>query len=171
MSVGGSYEYGKLEIANFIHDRFAFGSSLLDVGAGGGTYGYYLGAGYNMEAVELWPDSINVLKGMVQYTMVHEVDIRDFEYEHEYDLIIFGDVLEHLSVEDAQKVLAEAEKHAKHILIGIPYMLPQEAIYGNEAEIHRQPDLTYANFKERYQGYNLLLGRLDLYGYYYKTIK
>lgn len=171
MGVGGSYSYGKVEIATFIHDRFPFGSYILDVGAGGGTYGYYLGVGYNLEAVELWPESIQALQNAAHYTKVHAIDIRDFKYEHDYDLIIFGDVLEHLTISDAQRVLQEAEKHTKYILIGVPYMLPQEAIYGNVAEEHLQPDLTPTNFKERYPGYYLLMGRNDLYGYYCKDCR
>lgn len=168
MGTGGSYQYCKIEIANFLKERFSLGSNILDVGAGCGTYGYYLGAGYNLEAVELWQESIDVLSEHQSYTKVYPVDIRNFKYEKDYDLIIFGDVLEHLTVADAQKVLKEAEKHAAHILIGVPYMLEQEAIYGNEAEVHLQPDLTHKNFKERYPGYNLIIGRFDLYGYYYK---
>lgn len=168
MSTGGSYQYGKIEICTFIKDHFPLGSQILDVGAGGGTYGYYLGVGYNLEAVELWPESVEHLKTMPAYSAVHASDIRDFKYEKSYDLIIFGDVLEHLSVKDAKEVLAEAEKHASHIIIAVPYMLPQEAIYGNEAEIHLQPDITPDNFKKRYPGYDFLFGRYDLYGYYYR---
>lgn len=168
MSVGGSYQWGKIEVCTAIKSRFDVGASILDVGAGGGTYGYYLGVGYNLEAVELWPESIAALKSMCAYIKVYETDIRNFEYPHNYDLIIFGDVLEHLNVEDAQNVLKEAEKHSKHVLIAVPYMYPQEAIYGNEAEEHLQPDLTMSNFKERYPGYELLFGRAELYGYYYK---
>jgi len=163
---GGSYQYGKIEICNFVAENIQTGSTILDVGAGCGTYRYYLGSHYNWEAVEVWQESVDALKQT--YNKVYQEDIRKFEYTKDYDLIIFGDVLEHLTVEDAQKVLKEATKHAKHILIGVPYMYEQEAIYGNEAEVHLQPDLTHNNFKERYPGFNFIFGRFDIYGYYWR---
>lgn len=166
MSAGGSYQYGKIEITNFLRERLSFGDEILDVGAGCGTYRWYLGSGYNMDAVEVWPEAIDGLKEM--YRNVFQEDIRTFEYKQNYDLIIFGDILEHLSVEDAKRVLNEAKKHSKHILIAVPYQYEQDALYGNEAEIHLQPDLTHKIFKERYPGFDLIFGRFDLYGYYYK---
>ena len=33
------------------------------------------------------------------------MDIRNFEYPTDYDLVIFGDVLEHMTVKEAQLVL------------------------------------------------------------------
>lgn len=166
MNAGGSTDYAKVEITNFIKDHIYLGAKILDVGAGSGTYRYYLGAGYVLDAVEVWKEAADSIAPY--YHTVYNMDIRDFEYPYDYDLIIFGDVLEHLTVEDAKMVLAEAEKHAKHILIGIPYQYEQDALYGNEAEKHLQPDLTHEIFKQRYPGYKLLIGRFDFYGYYYK---
>ena len=166
MGQGISTTYGKVEVTNFLKERFSLGDNILDVGAGSGTWRWYLGSGYNIEAIEIWPESVEAIKNY--YNIVYQIDVREFKYPHDYDLIIFGDIIEHLTVEDAQAVLAEAEKHAKHILIGVPYLNPQDNIYGNEAERHLQPDLTHKIFKERYPGYKLLLGRFDYYGYYYK---
>lgn len=171
MGVGGSYSYNKIEICNFLKERLyeegILDPVILDVGAGGGTYKYYFGPSYNMEAVEIWPESIEKLKEF-KYSEIYEQDIREFEYPKVYDLIIFGDIIEHLSVEDAQNVLKKAERYGKHIMVGVPFKLEQEAIYGNEAERHIQSDLTYELFKERYPGYKLIIGRTDLYGYFYK---
>lgn len=166
MELGCSTEYGKAEVINFLKERFPIGSYILDVGAGGGTYRNYMGFGYNMDAVELWPEAVEYIKPM--YRNVYQKDIREFEYEQDYDLIIFGDIIEHLPVEDAKKVLAEASKHAKHILIGVPYHSHRGPIYGNDAEEHIQDDLTHPVFKERYPDFPLLFGYLDFYGYYYK---
>lgn len=78
-------------------------AKILDVGAGGGTYYKLLGPQYNWTAVEIWKESAEYIKQF--YNTVYQIDIRDFQYQEDYDLIIFGDILEHLSVEDAKKVL------------------------------------------------------------------
>lgn len=168
MSVGGSYQIGKEEITQFLKDRLEKGVRILDVGAGGGTYKHYLGDDYTFEAVEVWKESIEVLNKT--YDKVYSIDIRDFSYENDYDLIIFGDVLEHLSVKDAQKVLKKARKHAKAIMVAVPYLYEQEALYGNEAEVHVQSDLTPELFEERYPGFKTVL-KYDEYGYYYQDLK
>ncbi len=53
-----------------------------------------------MDAVEAYGPNLRLLNG---YRKFFRADIRGFRYDR-YDLIIFGDVLEHLSVEDAQTV-------------------------------------------------------------------
>lgn len=166
MGLGGSYQEGKAEISAFLHKTLRRGASILDVGAGGGTYRYYLGSDCEMEAVEVWPEAIEELRK--SYDKVYPQDIRDFRYEKTYDLVIFGDVLEHLSVEDAQRVLNEAKTHSKAIMVAVPYMYEQDALYGNEAEVHLQPDLTPEVFDERYPGFDRIVAIEGAYGYYYK---
>lgn len=95
-------------------------------------------------------------------------DIREFQYTRRYNLIIFGDILEHLTVEDAQMVLCEAKKWGEHILIGVPYLYKQEPLYGNEAERHLQEDLTHEIFTLRYPEYEFIFGKFGFYGYYYR---
>lgn len=165
MGMGGSMPYGKIEITNFLRERIPFGSTILDIGAGCGTYHYYMGCGYVWEAVEIWPESVAALKEW--YNQIYEMDIRDFKYPKHYDLIILGDVLEHLNVEDAQLVLQQAKEHADRVMVGVPFLYEQDEMYGNKAEEHLQPDLTHEIFKQRYPGMELIIGRYDLYGYYY----
>jgi hypothetical protein len=167
MKAGVSTKYGKVEITNFIKERFPISAEILDVGAGSGTYKYYLGKEYiNIDAVELWPEAITGLKQ--NYRAVYQKDIREFQYTRRYNLIIFGDILEHLTVEDAQMVLCEAKKWGEHILIGVPYLYKQEPLYGNEAERHLQEDLTHEIFTLRYPEYEFIFGKFDFYGYYYR---
>lgn len=167
MNLGDSTFYGKSLIRDFLLSHFNPESLILDVGAGKGTYKQLLGEDYrNIDAVEVWPEAVSLLTQT--YNNVYQIDIRDFKYPKNYDLIIFGDILEHLTVADAKKVLNEAEKHSKHILIGVPYNYKQGVLYGNELERHLQDDLTFEIFKIRYPGYKFLFGRFDFYGYYYK---
>lgn len=165
---GGSFPYGKEQIAAYLKQFLEDGDSILDVGAGGGTYYHYLGPNYKWSAVEIWHNSALYLQNF--YETVYEIDIKDFDYPEDYDLIIFGDVLEHLSVEDAQRVLKKAKQHTKAILIAVPYNYEQDEMYGNKAEIHLQPDLTPTNFEERYPGYQKIMTvnyNEPIYGYYF----
>lgn len=88
-----------------------------------------------------------------------------FEYDY-YDLIIFGDVFEHLSVEDAQKVLDYAYNRCKNFIVAVPYHYVQGSTE-NKWKEHIQDDLTIDNIKERYPYLKLLYGD-SVYRYYIK---
>lgn len=75
-----------------------------------------------------------------------------------------GDILEHLSVKDAQMTIAYAKDHCDMLVIAIPYQLEQEA-NDNPTELHIQPDLTNEIFNERYPGFTLFCNN-EFYGYY-----
>ena len=166
---GYSYSWGKPEIADYLLNKLKPNASILDVGAGGGIYRDLLGYDFKWSAVEIWKDTADYL--VDKYDKVYNVDIRNFEYTENYDLIIFGDVIEHLSVEDAQVVIDKAKQHSNSIMIAVPYMLEQESLYGNESEKHLQADLTEENFKERYPDFDAVhivkTENSSIYGYYY----
>ena len=161
----GSYSYGKNEVCAWIREHFpAERSTILDVGACDGNWLHRLPEYMAMDAVEAFRPNIKNLWG---YRQVFCTDIRDFEFEH-YDLIIFGDVIEHLSVEDAQKVLAYAVPRCRDLVIAVPFLYEQDALYGNPWEIHLQPDLTAELFAERYPGFEVLCDPGHDYCYYHK---
>ena len=161
-----SYDYGKIEIVNYIYQHFAPGSTCLDVGACDGKWCDLLGHYLTMDAVEIWAPNIieHALKN--KYRRVWECDAYDFKYDR-YDLIIFGDVIEHMTVERAQRVLEYAKGRCKDMIIGVPFMYPQDAIYGNPYEEHIQPDLTDKIFHERYPGFTMLCQPRGDYAYYH----
>ena len=162
-----SYSYYKEEVSNFLKGRFDKTAKVLDVGAGEGTYYKYLGDYFeNMEAVEVFKPNIDKYGLRNMYKAVWNCDIRDFEYNF-YDIIIFGDVIEHLDVNDAQKVLKYAYDRCEELIVAIPYELEQGICENNEYEIHKQPDLTVKIMKERYP-YLRCLYRNNEYGYYVK---
>ena len=68
-----------------------------------------------------------------------------------------GDVLEHLTVEDAQKVLNQVLQHCKYVLVAVPFMLPQDGDDDNPFEEHKQADLNFDTMKNRYPQLHLLL--------------
>lgn len=165
--MAGSYPYFKDDVAKYLKEKYTENARVLDVGAGNGTYYNYLGNYFKeMDAVEVFEPNIKEYDLESKYHKVYNADIRDFEYGY-YDIIIFGDVLEHLTVEEAQKVLDYALDRCDEVIVAVPYMYEQGEIYGNKYEIHLQPDLTKENMLERYPRLKLLCG-CDAYAYYIK---
>lgn len=162
----GSYNEGKGEVRKWILEHFPRESSVLDVGACDGKWRLILYEYDNIDAVEAFPANAERIKHLYRNTFL--TDICEFGYKW-YDLIIFGDVLEHLSVERAQAVLEFARPRCKDMVIGIPFQYKQDAIYGNPWERHIQDDLTPERFDERYPGFKMLLRARRDYAYYIKA--
>ena len=160
-----SYNYGKNEIVKWIKDRFPEGSTCLDVGACDGIWSDLLRHHLEMYACEIWKPNVDKIAG--KYEVVFWTDISQLFYPY-YDLVIFGDVLEHMSVEKAQKVLEYAKDHCKDYIVAVPFMYSQGELYGNPYERHIQDDLTPELFDERYPGHELLLRPTYNYAYYHR---
>lgn len=166
--LGTSTWVGKQEIRKFLLPTLHPKDKILDVGPGGGTYYNLLGPEYEWTAVEIWHETAKYL--CETYDHVYEGNILDFWYPEDYDLVIFGDVLEHLTAPDAQECVERAKLHSKAIMIAIPYNYPQDAIYGNEAERHLQTDMTPEIFDERYPGFELIFEYKGYAYYYWKKV-
>lgn len=160
----GSYDYGKKEVYAWIRENFPADSTILDVGAGDGKWRYALREYPKMDAVEIYEPHMRWLTG---YRKAYCADIRNFEYGR-YDLIIFGDVIEHLNAPDARAVLEYAMPRCRDLIVAVPWRYPQDALYGNPYEIHVQDDLTPALFAERYPGLAVLHDPGHGYCYYHK---
>jgi len=161
-----SYSIFKDKVGEWIRRNFDNGSTILDVGAGNGTYRDLLGDGYvNMDAVEIYYPNIIDYKLLEKYRSVANRNIVGLEYQH-YDLIIFGDIIEHLTVEEAKKVLDYAYPRCKNMIVAVPYRFHQGP-NENQWEEHKQADLTHAVFMERYPGFKPLYNN-NKYGYYIK---
>ena len=159
-----SYQLGKEMIKAIIKRDLPKGSTALDVGACDGAYFELLHDHLVIDAVEVWEPNVNQYNLKGRYRDVFIKDIRDFTYDH-YDLVIFGDIIEHMSVEDAQKVLEYAKQHSEEIVVAVPYNYKQGAIYGNPYERHIQDDLTEEIFLERYKGFIVSVPYYN-YGYF-----
>ena len=159
-----SLDIGKDAICNWIRRTFPVDSSILDVGACDGKWRNLLHEYPNVDAVEIFPPNASRIKPM--YRTVFCADVYDLQYD-DYDLIIFGDVIEHMTVERAQRVLQYAYPRCKDMVIGVPYQYKQDALYGNPYEKHIQDDLTEEIFDSRYRGFSLMLSVFN-YAYYHK---
>ena len=118
--------------------------TVLDVGAGAGVYldiiRRDLGNSVRVTAVEAWNPYIEQFNLKNRYDEVIAEDVRNVE-NFNYDLVIFGDVIEHMSEEDAVKMWELVSKQAKYAIISIPIIhYHQDAINGNPYEVHVEED-------------------------------
>lgn len=157
----------KQEITDYLKEKFDKNATILDVGAGEGTYLNYLQDYFtNIEAVEVFKPNIDNFKLEERYNKVYNANIKDFKYDF-YDIIIFGDVIEHLEVNEAQEVLKYALNRCQEMIVAVPYLNPQGIEEDNVYEIHKQDDLTDEIMKQRYPFLKNVF-KTDYYGYYIK---
>lgn len=160
-----SWPFYKKEIKKWIISNFNAEDSILDIGAGCGTYWDLLHENFkNIDAVEIYKPNIFDYNLLEKYRAVYNKNIVGLEYGY-YDLIIFGDVIEHMTVEDAKNVLSYAYDRCKSLIVSVPSCFPLEA-KENPYEKHIQDDLTSDIFRERYPFLRPLIGDI---GYMYYT--
>jgi hypothetical protein len=129
-------------------------TTVLDVGAGQGTYLNLirdgLGAGVIVNAVEVWQPYIDEFNLLNRYDKLFPIDVRDMD-NFGYDLVILGDVLEHMSESDALILWERISKQAKYAMISIPIIhYHQDAINGNPYEVHVEEDWTVERVLEKF---------------------
>lgn len=129
-------------------------STVLDVGAGQGVYldiiRRDLGDKVNVVAVEVWKPYIEQFNLIQRYDKVIESDIRNIN-DFNYDLVIFGDILEHMSEEDALNVWDMVSRQAKSAIISIPIIhYHQDAINNNPYEVHVEEDWNVDRVLEKF---------------------
>lgn len=127
-----------------------------DVGAGAGTYRDLIPLDQDTDrywtAVEIWKPYIRQFDLVSKYETVIDQDIRTYPFKDRrktpFDLIIFGDVLEHMPEDDARRLVLEAKKSFRWILVSVPIVhSPQGAVNGNPYEAH----LKHWSFEEMHE--------------------
>lgn len=156
-----SYPHFKYEVKVHLEGTIKPGQKVLDVGPGSGTYARLCDT-IPMDAVEIHAPYLKEFSLGIFYQKVYLGDIRTFDVTN-YDYIILGDVLEHMTFPEARAVLDRIAD--KRFLVAVPYLYPQGATGGNIYQTHHQEDLTPEIVAERYPELRLLIGNSD-YGYY-----
>lgn len=114
--------------------------TVLDVGAGSGTYAQLMRPAHGAcwTAVEAWEPYLAQFGLFGQYDAVITADARGLGAPiFAVDLVIAGDVLEHMTREDAQGVLSRIRQTAGNLIVSIPVLhLDQDAVNGNPYERH-----------------------------------
>ncbi len=145
-------------------------ATILDVGVGFGRWGILFrefleiwdNGRYNgkwqriIDGVEIFPDYIKDYHKYF-YDEIHLINALDYlSNTHKvYDLINFGDVIEHFSKDDGEKLIELALKKGKYVLINIPIgkQWHQEGTKDNPYEEHKS--IWYNNDFTKYKYYRI----------------
>ena len=133
---------GKDYVEDFYRDNIDKINSVFDIGCGRGIWagcfksikpevGWY--------GIEIWKPYVDKYKDNLNrlYNKIYIENIIKFEYKRNYDLIIMGDILEHVEYNSSIKVLKEAINNSKYFVVSIPLgeaVHPPE--HGNKYQEH-----------------------------------
>jgi hypothetical protein len=141
------FDWAGHRVREMITMKYPPDTRILDVGAGQGKYRALLPEYEYVYAVEVFEPYVadNRLRDL--YFKVFTEDIRDFVQSRDRIflwglVVVMGDVLEHLTREDAQQVLDQLRSHVSEIIVVVPYEYPQGEEDGNVHQEHLQDDLT-----------------------------
>lgn len=128
--------------------------TVLDVGAGQGVYlnliRESLGDKVIVSAVEVWQPYIDQFNLENRYDYLYPIDVKDM-ISFDYDLVILGDVLEHMPEQDALSLWDRISKEARYAIISIPIIhYHQDAINGNPYEVHVEEDWSTSRVLEKF---------------------
>ena len=160
--MSGSRPHGKQHTKAWLRSLPYKPIHALDVGTGDGKYQRLLlqvfpnrfsieggttvcQSGFHIEGIEIWKPYIERFNLEQRYDEIYNIDARKFDWTgKQYDVVFCGDVLEHMSKEDAVELVRNASLHSRHVLINIPiYHAEQGAEAGNPYETHVKPDWTH----------------------------
>lgn len=130
--------------------------TVLDVGAGQGKYAHLLPE-FTLDACEAWPETISEWQLDQRYRHVYVGEVQQLvrssqwrDGDLRWDVVIMGDVLEHLTVPDATETLSEFCAHSFEVIAVVPYRYQQGPEHGNPYQRHLQADLTPELMAQRY---------------------
>ena len=112
---------------------------VLDVGCGkGNIVKRYRTPGQHWTAMEVFKPYIDQYQLKTKYDKVICADAREHDYGTDtFDLAFAGDVLEHMSYEEAQDLMKRLQAAAPWVIISIPLgYYPQGTVNGNMYERH-----------------------------------
>lgn len=129
--------------------------TFLDVGPGIGAYGSLVKEHSPLtirHAVEIWAPYVHTYNLEQIYHKVYICDARIF-FNYSYDLVILGDVLEHMTRQEAIALWSEVTRSAKAAIISMPIIhYPQGEEEGNPYEEHVEEDWTHEEIMQTFTG-------------------
>ena len=137
-----SSEEGKSLVKDYFSIHSPKSMTLLDIGPGAGVYADLfdeIGVVGFSQAVEVWAPYIKRFNLDAKYNRVIIADVRylDWDLIGWNDIVVLGDVLEHLNFEEAKYVMGMAMLHGRWVVASFPIVeYPQGAEEGNPYEEH-----------------------------------
>lgn len=135
---GPFFGISALEGKRFIYDLFQDikPKKGLDVGCGSGTYARMFPR-LNWTGIEIWKPYVDRFYLDRLYERFLLTDARQWEPDDQYDVAIAGDVLEHMTVDEAVTLMDKLKACADVVIASIPVVhYPQDEIAGNPYEKH-----------------------------------
>lgn len=152
--VADVYDWAGLLVRDYVHEHHDPYTRILDVGAGYGKYRVLLRVFPNVDGCEVWLPTIDQERLRELYRDVVVGDVYDVvtndDWDDRYDLVVMGDVLEHLPVDRAQVVVDRVLAVGAKLLVVVPFLYPQGEEHGNVYQRHVQDDLTPELMATRY---------------------
>lgn len=142
----GSIRENNDDLIAFVHANQI--RTVLDVGVGRGTYSRILRRHVErIDGIEAWEPYVEQYALRSRYATLTLADVRDLAAADSrfdgYDLVIFGDVLEHMTPTEAAEVWTWAHGVASWGMISLPREhWPQGAERGNPFEAHDHEHIT-----------------------------
>lgn len=129
--------------------------TILDVGPGAGRYASLTRSvlpEVNITGLEIFEPYVERFGLNNLYDEVIVQDVRECT-NFNYDLTIFGDVLEHMTEEEAIEVWSKARKQSRNCIISIPTIhYPQGESEGNIHEVHVKDDWSDDQVLSKFEG-------------------
>lgn len=157
-----SLKSGKAETLAWFQANEASINTVVDIGPGSGTYVKLIRedakccANANWIGVEIWKPYIEEFNLESRYTEILNQDVRTINWEQvNPDVVIAGDVLEHMTKEDAIVLVDRILAVAKTLIVSIPirYMPQDEHAYDNPHEAHIKDDWSHDEVLETWGKY------------------
>jgi hypothetical protein len=155
--MGTSLRTGKPEILEWFRNSESKITRILDIGAGSGTYINLIKISNKLcdsaewVAIEAWENYIKEFELEKKYNSVIKQDVRVIDWDNlgNFSVAIAGDILEHMSKDDAVLVVNKILDHCKVLIISIPIIhMPQDEINGNPFEVHVKDDWSHSEILE-----------------------
>lgn len=148
------------EIIEYLKTNYEPTIKIIDVGPGDGKWGFALGNYFkNVHSVEAHENYIHLYNLKEIYTNTFNMNVMDFNFEG-YDVVIMGDVFEHLSKSECHQLLDKIKDVVNEIIIIVPFEYANNADYSGEYDpingennpygFHQQEDLTPEIMADRY---------------------
>jgi hypothetical protein len=155
-----STQYGKLYSQLMLKKLFDAGAIRIvaDFGCGSGTYHDLLAAqmpGVMWTGIEVWEPYVEQfgLKDKYDRLIVQDSRVVDCAALAPVDLAIFGDMLEHMTREEAIALVDRAHAVAPLVLISIPVVnYPQGPEFGNPYEAHVEENWDHEQIMRSFAG-------------------
>ena len=154
-------------VSGYIQNNFDSNAKILDVGPYDGRWSDRLRKQFHhIDAVEAFEPYVDRFGLKEKYGNIFISDVLEFEFDY-YDVIIMGDIIEHLTVEQSSALINRIKDKCRQLIIIAPYEYPQDEYDENKYQVHKQEDLTDKIFKERYPDFDLMIND-ELRGCYIK---